>query len=408
MLVALAPDPGPVGDVVQSVAHQQLECRVLLLDHQHLVEAFGELAYVVAFERDRHQQLEQPDPGVAQGLVIGEAQHVQRLAQLAIGVAAGGDTDPVVLGANGHAVELVDRTVLASQFGADLEELALHLERVWRDQAPVRARTERDPVDLDRRDDRDHPIGMDVDGAGAVGDRRDQLETRPDAARSRQGDRVASDVERFLRVAREQQRHVQVDHRGVARRRHRRRLGARVVADDGHDAAVGCRAGEHGMPDRITGAVDAGALAVPHAEDPVVLAVVERDGQLAAHHGGGGEFLVDARLVDDREVGHRAQRPLDLLAERADRRALIAADERRGVEAVATIQADLIAGQPGDRLQARQEHPAVLASVSVGELVLARTRLGPGATGRSSGIGHADSLPYLARACRRAVAVSAR
>ena len=156
--------------------------------------------------------------------------------------------------------------------------------------------------------------GCDVDGAGAVGDGRDELEARPQPARPRQRDRVAGEVDRLLRVAGEQERHVQVDHRGVARRRQRRRLGARVVADDGDHAAVRRGAGEHGVADRVAGAVDARALAVPDAEHAVVLAVVERDGELAAHHRGRRELLVDAGLVDDRQVGHGARAPVDLLA----------------------------------------------------------------------------------------------
>ena len=52
---------GPLGDVVERVADEQLERRVLLLDHQDVGEAGGEVAHVVAIERERHHQLEQPD-----------------------------------------------------------------------------------------------------------------------------------------------------------------------------------------------------------------------------------------------------------------------------------------------------------------------------------------------------------
>ena len=146
-------------------------------------------------------------------------------------------------------------------------------------------------VGVDRLD----PVGVDVDGAGAVGDRRDELEPDPDAAGPRQGDGVAAEVERLLHVAGEQDRHVQVDERGVARARQRRRLGRRVVADDGHHAAVAGGAGEHAVADGVAGAVEAGRLAVPDADDAVVALVVERVDELAAHHGGGGELLVERR-----------------------------------------------------------------------------------------------------------------
>ncbi len=60
---------------------------------------------------------------------------------------------------------------------------------------------------------------------------------------------------------------------------------------------------------------------------------------------------------------------LDLVAERPDRRALVAGHERGGVEAVAAVDADLVERQSGDRLEAGEEDPAVLASVSIGQLV---------------------------------------
>ena len=65
-------------------------------------------------------------PGGAQRVVVGEAEHLQRLAHLVVGVAAGGDADPVVGAADGDAVEPVERAVLAGELGAHLVELALH------------------------------------------------------------------------------------------------------------------------------------------------------------------------------------------------------------------------------------------------------------------------------------------
>ena len=213
---------------------------------------------------------------------------------------------------------------------------------------------------------------MHVDGAGAVRNGGDQLEPGPQTARTRQRDGVAAQVERFLDVAREQDRHVQVDHRRVARRRQGRGLGGRIVTDDGDDATVHRRAGEHRMADRIAAAVEAGALAVPDADDAVVARVVERHRQLAAHHGGRRQLLVDRRLHHDRQVGDRGRRPPQFLGERADGRPLVSGRERRGGEAEATVEAQLVDGEAGDGLQAGQEHRAVLEPEPVGELVRGR------------------------------------
>ena len=50
----------------------------------------------------------------------------------------------------------------------------------------------------------------------------------------------------------------------------------------------------------------------------------------------------------------------------ADRRALVAGDERRGVQAVAAVDAQLVDGQAGERLHAGEEDPAVLEPEAVG------------------------------------------
>ena len=84
----------------------------------------------VLVERHRHRQPHQADAGAAQRLVVGEAEQAQRLAQLVVGLPAGGDAEPVVGGADGDLVELVEHAVLAGELGADLLELALHVERV--------------------------------------------------------------------------------------------------------------------------------------------------------------------------------------------------------------------------------------------------------------------------------------
>ena len=248
-----------------------------------------------------------------------EAEQAERLAQLVVRVAAGGDADPVVLGRHGDPVEAVGDAVAAGELGAHLLELALHVERVRREQAPARMGDEDLAVELHRRDHRLNAVGVHVDGAGAVGDRRDELQPDPDPAGPRQGDGVAAEVERLLHVAGEEDRHVQVDERGVARARQRGRLGGRVVADDRHHAAVPRRAGEHAVADRVAGSVEPRRLAVPHADDAVVALVVERVDELAAHHRRRRQLLVEAGTDDDRQVRHGGRGGGRLLLERRRR-----------------------------------------------------------------------------------------
>ena len=126
------------------------------------------------------------------------------------------------------------------------------------------------------------------------------------------------------------------------------------------------RPGEHGVADRVAGAVEPRRLAVPDADDAVVALVAERVDELAAHHRGGGELLVEAGTDDDRQVGHGGRRGRRLLLERPDRRALVAGDERRRVQAEAPVDAQLVDGQAGDGLHAGEEDAALLEAEAVG------------------------------------------
>ncbi len=372
--VAPADHARVMGTVVERALQQTLERRVLLLDHEHLVEAVGELARLCRVERHRHQQLEQANAGGAQVVFGGEAEHSQRLSNLVEGVPTRGDADPVVDGPGDDPIEPVVDAVPAGEWPADLLELAFHVDRVRREQPTVGMRAEWSTVDLDHRRRGTHSIGMHVDRPRPVRNSGHQLEAGPQPARARQRNGVATQVERLLHVAREEDRHVEVDHRRVARRRQRRGLGGRVVSDDGDDATVHRRAGEHRMTDRIAAAIEPRALAVPDAHDAVVAGIGQRHRQLAAHDGAGRQFFVDRRLHHDREVGHRGRGTPEFLGERADRRALIPRRERRSRQSQAAIEPELISGESGDGLDAGEEHRAVLEPEPIGELVLGRRR----------------------------------
>ena len=319
LFVASADHPRVMGAVVERTLQEAFERRVLLLDHHHLVEALGEVASLGRIERDRHQQLEQADAGSPEVVVGDEAEHPQRFADLVERVPGCSDAEPVVDGASDHAVESVVDAVATRERPADLLEFALHVDRVRREQTTVRLWMEGMPADIDDRRRRPHTIGVHVDCARAVGDRGHQLETGPQPARTRERDGVPAQVECLLHIAREEDRHVQVDHRGIARRGERRRLGGGIVTDHGDHAAVHRRPREHGVADRVAAAVEPGPLAVPDADDAVVACVVEGHRELAAHHRSRREFLVHRRLHHDREVRHRRRGPLELFGGCPDR-----------------------------------------------------------------------------------------
>ena len=84
-------------------------------------------------------------------------------------------------------------------------------------------------------------------------------------------------------------------------------------------------AGEVAVAERVAGAIDARALAVPHAEHAVVAALAVQLGLLRAPQRGRGEVLVDRRLDHDVVLVEKAPGGGELLVEAAERRAAIAA-----------------------------------------------------------------------------------
>src|SRR3954463_9979376 len=97
------------------------------------------------------------------------------------------------------------------------------------------------------------------------------------------------------------------------------------------------RAGEIGMAKGVAAAVDARALAVPHAEHAVVSAFAAQLRLLRAPQRGGGEVFVDAGLETDMRGVEKFLRALELLVEAAERRTAIAGDEAGGVQSRAAV-----------------------------------------------------------------------
>ena len=195
------------------------------------------------------------------------------MKQLVVGEAAGDQADPGVRGVDGRVVEAVGDRVAAHQLGAGLPEIALQLERVGRQELAVGMVLVGPPVDGQVGDDRYDVLRVQVDGAVPVCDRGHDLQRRPEARDPRQCDGVHAEVQDLLHVSRIQDRHVEVDQRGVGAGRQRRALGSRVVAHDGDGPTVARRAGEDRVSQCIAGPVQTGGLAIPDSEHAVVAAV---------------------------------------------------------------------------------------------------------------------------------------
>ena len=323
VLVALADDARRAGGAVERLLQLALHERALLLHHQDLVEAVGELAHDLLLERPDHAQLEDAD---AREPV--EAEVAQRVLGVVVGLAAGDDAQPGVALAL-DPVDAVLARVGERQVAADAEHAALHVERGGREQVAVGL-----VLVAEVGQHRGDAVGRHLGGPDRVGHARDDLEAGPQPRGARAGVGVQAEVDDLPRVAGEEDRHVEAREHRLGGARDRRGLAARVVAHDGEAAAGARDADEVAVAQRVGGAVEAGRLAVPHAEHAVVLGAGELRGQLAAPGRGGAELLVEARHVAHVVLVEQLAVALASSWSRPPSgRALVARDHRAGVEA---------------------------------------------------------------------------
>ncbi len=131
-----------------------------------------------------------------------------------------------------------------------------------------------------------------------------------------------------------------------------------VVAGKAEHAAVLGRARGVAVAEHVAAAVDAGALAVPDADDAIIFGAGREIELLRAPDRGGREILVHAGLELDVVFFEMLARGEQLLIVAAERRAAIAGDEARGIEAHGAVAADLGHRQPDQGLNAREEDMA--------------------------------------------------
>jgi hypothetical protein len=159
---------------------------------------------------------------------------------------------------------------------------------------------------------------------------------------------------------------------------------ASAESDQDQRPALGVRAHQVAVPQRVGGPVEAGSLAVPDADHPVAGSAGERAGELAALDRGGGRFLVQAR--DERDIVRLEQllQPAEFLVVPGQRGPFIPGDERPDVKPGGQVAAVLVDGQPGQGLDPGQLHPPRRSGVPVAQLRAGR-RFGHLSSGQTVG-----------------------
>ena len=319
--------------------------------------------------------LVEPDAQLV-ALDLVDAELVERLAHVEIALAGGDDADLRVASARGDgAIELVGAH--EGQHGVALVVVQPGL--LGQDRS--RRRMLRPPsgiVEIVGSDDVD-PLQAAVDRRRRLDRLVHGLERDPGAGEARHRPAIEAVIDHLLHPGGVEDRDHDVDEVIFGLVRGGGGFGGVVVAHQRQHAAMPRGAGEIGVAEHIAGAVDARTLAVPHAEHAVVFAFAAQLGLLRAPQRGRGEVLVDAGLEED--VAEERPGAQELLVEPAERRAAIAGDIARGIEAGAAVALLLHQAQPHQRLEAGDEDPALAEVVFVVELDVAQRHKGdlPGA-----------------------------
>src|SRR5580698_6745400 len=141
-----------------------------------------------------------------------------------------------------------------------------------------------------------------------------------------------------------------------------RRFGGVVIAHQGQYATVLCGAGQIGVAEDVAGAIDARALAVPHAEYALALAFAAQFGLLRTPDRSRGQVFVDTALKADIALLQEGSGALKLAVQAAKRRTAIAGNKTCGIKAVAAIQLFLRQTKANQRLKSRHKN-SLLAEV---------------------------------------------
>ena len=349
-----------VFEVVQLFLQRVFEDLPLFFHHEDFVEALGEFMHAVRFQRPGHADLVQADADVGRRLLV-DAEIGQRLARVQIRFAGRDDADARLRAVPDDLVELVGTRIRQRR----IPFVAVHAHFLFQHRVgPADVQATGRHLEVGRQGDL-HAVRVEIDGGARLDDVGHAFHRHPQARVAAHGPRVQAVVDVFLhrrRVQHGDAAGVQ-DMVGLVRRgRGFRRM---VVAGQHQHAAVLGGTGVIGVLEDVAAAVDAGALAVPHAEHAVVFRVFEQIRLLRAPDGRGGQVFVQARMefdvvfievflgLDRRHVDGR------------HRRTAVTGDVAGRIQASLQIALALQHGQADQRLRARHEGAATLQGVFV-------------------------------------------
>ena len=332
VLVHLADDARAdvVAPVEQLLLDLVLDDLAALLDDEDLFQPDREFAHALRLQRPGHADLVEPQADLG-GDFRRHAEFAQRLPDVFVALAGGHDAEARVRRIHGDAVDLVGAGEGDRGKALVVLQPAVLVVAVV---GPAQIEAARRHLEIGRNDEGLHLVG-EIDLGRGLHRLGDHLHADPAAGVARHRDTQQPHLDHFVDAGGIEIGHQRGDEGVVRLMRHGGGFGAVVVAGQAQHAAVLGRARRIAVAEHVAAAVDAGALAVPDADHAVVIGAGREVELLRAPDRGGREVLVDAGLEFDVVLFEVLAGGEELLVVAAERRAAIAGDEARGVEAAA-------------------------------------------------------------------------
>ncbi len=319
------------------------------LDHQNLVQTLGKVMHRHGFKWPTHADLEHTNADLVAQLLI-NTQLFQRLTHVQVGLAGGDDTQPRLRGIDNHFIELI---------GAGERSCGVNLVRIeprflgqrWVRPTDVQAAFRQHKVFRDVRLDAQR---IDFDNSRRIDVFGDGFHRHPAPAVARQLPADDAVIENFLNVARVEHRDHRRDECVFALVGDGRGFAAVVIARKNQHTALGRDPRRVAVFEHITAAIHPRTFAVPQRKHAVVLTVGKEIDLLAAPDGRGRKFFVDTRLEMDGVLLQVVFGIPKAFVQIAQRRAAIAGNEARRVQALRFIALLLQHRQAGQCLSAGQ------------------------------------------------------
>ena len=346
--------------VIQFFLQRVFEDLALFFHHEDFIEALGKFVHAVRFQRPGHADLVQADADVGRRLLV-DAQVGQRLARIEVGFAGRDDADARLRAVPDDLIELVGTRIRQRR----IPFVAVHAHFLFQHRVgPADVQATGRQLEVGRQHDL-HAVRVEIDGGARLDDVGHAFHRYPQARVAAHGPGMQAVIDVFLHRRRVQHGNATSVQDMVGLVRRGRRFGRMVVAGQHQHAAVLGGTGVIGVFEHVAAAVDAGTLAVPHAEHAVVFRVFEQIRLLRAPDGRGGQVFVQARVEFDVVF---IEVFLGLDGRHVDRRhgrTAVTGDIAGRIQASFQVALALQHGQADQRLRARHEGAAALQRVFV-------------------------------------------